>query len=65
MAVADRGMALGLRALTTLAGSDVLDRLGLRGRAERALNSATKSGFRAAGYDALTIPSSKSTAGDL
>ncbi|MDQ2675610.1 MAG: acyl-CoA dehydrogenase family protein [Actinomycetota bacterium] len=48
-------MALGLRALTTLAGSDVLDRLGLRGRAERALNSATKSGFRAAGTAGKTF----------
>ena len=40
-------MALGLRALTSIAGSDVLDRLGLRERAERAVNSATKNGFRA------------------
>ena len=48
MAVADKGMALGLRALTALAGSDVLDRLGLRDRAERAVNGATKGGFKAA-----------------
>ncbi len=55
MAVADRGMAVALRALTSLAGSDVLDRLGLRDRAERALNGATKGGFRAAGAAARTF----------
>ncbi|MDQ3729270.1 MAG: acyl-CoA dehydrogenase family protein [Actinomycetota bacterium] len=48
-------MALGLRALTALAGSDVLDRIGLRDRAERAVNSATKGGFRAAGATARTF----------
>lgn len=48
-------MALGLRALTALAGSDVLDRIGLRDRAERAVNSATKGGFRAAGAAARTF----------
>ena len=40
-------MAFGLRALTSLAGSDVLDRLSLRERAERMVNKTTKSGFRA------------------
>ncbi len=55
MAVADKGMALGLRALTALAGSDVLDRLGLRERAERAVNGATKGGFRAAGAAGRTF----------
>ena len=48
-------MALGLRALTALAGSEVLDRLGLRNRAERALHGATKGGFRAAGAAARTF----------
>jgi alkylation response protein AidB-like acyl-CoA dehydrogenase len=48
-------MALGLRALTAIAGSDVLDRLGLREQAERAVNNATKGGFRAAGAAARTF----------
>ena len=48
-------MALGLRALTALAGSDVLDRLGLRQRAERALNVTTRGGFQAAGAAARTF----------
>ncbi|HYH61050.1 MAG TPA: hypothetical protein VD766_04220, partial [Solirubrobacterales bacterium] len=55
MAAADKGMALGLRALTTIAGSDVLDRLGLRDRAERVVNGATKNGFRAAGAAGRTF----------
>jgi len=55
LAVADKGMALGLRALTALAGSDVLDRLGLRDQAERAVNNATKGGFRAAGAAGRTF----------
>ena len=55
MAVADKGMAFGLRALTAIAGSDVLDRLGLRDRATRALNTATKGGFRAAGTAGRTF----------
>ena len=55
MAVADKGMALGLRALTSIAGSDVLDRLGLRERAERVVNGATKGGFRAAGAAGRTF----------
>ncbi|MDX6586934.1 MAG: hypothetical protein QOI31_1407 [Solirubrobacterales bacterium] len=48
-------MGFGLRALTALAGSDVLDRLGLRERAERVVNSATKTGFRAAGTAGRTF----------
>ena len=48
-------MALGLRALTALAGSNLLDRLGLRDQAERAVNNATKSGFRAAGAAGRTF----------
>jgi alkylation response protein AidB-like acyl-CoA dehydrogenase len=55
LAVADKGMALGLRALTSIAGSDVLDRFGLRERAERVVNSATKGGFRAAGTAGRTF----------
>ncbi|HYH60520.1 MAG TPA: acyl-CoA dehydrogenase family protein [Solirubrobacterales bacterium] len=48
-------MAFGLRALTALAGSDVLDKLGLREQAERALGNATKGGFRAAGAAGRTF----------
>jgi len=41
-------MAIGLRALNRVAGLEVLDRIGMRNRAERLLYSATKNGFRAA-----------------
>ena len=40
-------MALGLRAIRSLAASDVLDRLGMRERATRALQRASRDGFRA------------------
>jgi alkylation response protein AidB-like acyl-CoA dehydrogenase len=49
MTAVERSMGLGLRALTRVAGSDVIDRLGVRGRAERALYRATRDGFRVAG----------------
>ena len=49
MTVADQGMAIGLRALRTVAGLPMLDRAGLREPAERALFQLTKNGFRAAG----------------
>ena len=45
-------MALGLRALNRIAGLEMLDRVGLRDRAERLLYSATRNGFRAAGAGA-------------
>lgn len=48
MALADRGMALSLRALNKLAGSELLDRIGLREQAEKAVFEATRGGFRAA-----------------
>jgi alkylation response protein AidB-like acyl-CoA dehydrogenase len=41
-------MALGLRALRRVAGSDVVDRVGLRGPAERLVARASADGFRAA-----------------
>lgn len=41
-------MAVGLRALNRVAGLEVLDRIGVRERAERILYSTTKNGFRAA-----------------
>ena len=57
MTVADRSMGLGLRALNRFAGSDVVDRLGVRKPAERVAlprHAATASGPRArAGRDVL------------
>lgn len=49
MSLAERSMGLGLRALGRIAGSDVVDRLGVRRPAERVLYRATRDGFRAAG----------------
>lgn len=46
--VAERGMGVGLRALSRLAGSDLLDRTGLRKRVEWALFQGSKNGFRSA-----------------
>jgi alkylation response protein AidB-like acyl-CoA dehydrogenase len=49
MALADRGMKIGLRALNGFAGMDVLDRIGMRDRAERFLHGASKQSVRTAG----------------
>jgi alkylation response protein AidB-like acyl-CoA dehydrogenase len=49
LSVAEKSMGIGLRALTRVAGLEVLDRFGLRGQAERALYGATRNGFRASG----------------
>jgi alkylation response protein AidB-like acyl-CoA dehydrogenase len=46
--VAERSMGLGLRWLSRLAGSDVLDRIRIRKQVERALFTGTKNGFRSA-----------------
>jgi hypothetical protein len=46
--MAERSMGFGLRALNRLAGSDLLDRIGLRKPVERALFQGTKNGFRTA-----------------
>lgn len=46
--VAERGTGLALKAVRQIAGLEVIDRLGLRGPAERALYSATKNGMGAA-----------------
>jgi alkylation response protein AidB-like acyl-CoA dehydrogenase len=46
--VAERSMGVGLRALSWLAGSDLLDRIRLRKGVERALFQGTKGGFRTA-----------------
>ena len=50
-------MGLGLRALGRLAGSDVVDRLGVRKPAERVLYRATRDGFKAAGAATRTFKS--------
>jgi alkylation response protein AidB-like acyl-CoA dehydrogenase len=54
-----RGIALGLRAVRTLASSDVLDRLRLRDGATRALYHATRGGFRAAGTAGRTFTAAR------
>ena len=46
--IAERGMAIGLRALNRLAASDVVDRLGLRDPTERLLHGASKTTMRTA-----------------
>lgn len=55
MSLAERSMGLGLRALGRIAGSDVVDRLGVRKPAERILYRATRDGFRAIGAAARTF----------
>lgn len=55
MTVADRGMGLALRGLRLAAGSPVLDRLGLRDQAEKAVYQFTKNGFQAAGAAGRTF----------
>lgn len=46
--VAERSMGIGLKALRQIAALEVIDRVGLRGPAERALYSVTKNGMGAA-----------------
>jgi alkylation response protein AidB-like acyl-CoA dehydrogenase len=48
MNVAEKGTSVGLRALSRLAGSDLLDRIGMREHAERLVHRGTRDGFRAA-----------------
>lgn len=55
MSVSERSMGFGLRALGRLAGSELVDRVGARRPAERALYRATREGFRAAGASARTF----------
>ncbi|MBB4660862.1 hypothetical protein BDZ31_000435 [Conexibacter arvalis] len=49
MSVADRSMGLGLRALGKFAGSDLVDKLGIRKQSEAVVYRATRDGFRAVG----------------
>src|SRR5947209_825439 len=46
--IAERGMMVGLKALNRLAGSDLVDRLGLRQPAERLLHEVSKNTMRTA-----------------
>jgi alkylation response protein AidB-like acyl-CoA dehydrogenase len=55
MSIAERGRGAGLRAITRLAGSELLDRLGMRKRVERTLYRASKNGFRATGVAGRTF----------
>jgi alkylation response protein AidB-like acyl-CoA dehydrogenase len=55
MSVADRSMGLGLRALNTIAGSEAIERLGLRKPASRLLYQATKNGSKVAGSAGRTF----------
>lgn len=48
MSITEKSMGGGLRVLNRLAGSELLDRLGMRKSTERALYHATKTGFRTA-----------------
>jgi alkylation response protein AidB-like acyl-CoA dehydrogenase len=59
MASGPRGIALGLRAVRTLASSELLDRLRLREAATRVLYRATRNGFRAAGTAGRTFTAGK------
>jgi alkylation response protein AidB-like acyl-CoA dehydrogenase len=49
MALADRGMRIGLRALNGFAGLELLDRLGVRHPAERFIHGASRNTVRSAG----------------
>jgi alkylation response protein AidB-like acyl-CoA dehydrogenase len=55
MTVAERSMGLGLKAIRQIAGLQVIDRVGLRGPAERALYVVTKNGMSAAGSAGRTF----------
>jgi alkylation response protein AidB-like acyl-CoA dehydrogenase len=55
-------MGLGLKALNQVAGLEVVDRLGLRKPAERALHGAARNGFRAATTAARTFSAAQKLA---
>jgi alkylation response protein AidB-like acyl-CoA dehydrogenase len=58
--VAERSMGLGLRWLSRLAGSDLLDRIRIRKQVERALFNGTKNGFRTATAAGRTFKAAQS-----
>jgi alkylation response protein AidB-like acyl-CoA dehydrogenase len=55
MSAAERGMGIAQQDVRALAGSDALDRLGMREQAERLVYRSTRDGFRAAGAAARTF----------
>jgi alkylation response protein AidB-like acyl-CoA dehydrogenase len=57
--IAERGMAVGLRALNRLATSDVVDRLGLRSPTERLLHGASKTTVRTAARAGRTFAAAR------
>lgn len=61
--VAERSMGFGLRWLSKLAGSDLLDRIRIRKQVERALFTGTKSGFRSATVAGRTFKAAQSLTG--
>ncbi len=58
--LAERGMALSLRTLNRLAGSDLLDRLGIRQGTERFLRGATRTSVRTAARAGRTFAAATS-----
>jgi alkylation response protein AidB-like acyl-CoA dehydrogenase len=61
--VAERSMGLGLRWLSRLAGSDLLDRIRIRKQVERALFTGTKNGFRSATAAGRTFKAAQNLTG--
>jgi alkylation response protein AidB-like acyl-CoA dehydrogenase len=59
MTTGTRGITFGLRAVRTLASSELLDRLRMRDGANRVLYRATRDGFRAAGSAGRTFSAAK------
>src|SRR5436305_11444821 len=60
--LAERGMAVGLRALNRLASSDLMDRLGLREQTERFLHGATKTTLSSAARAGRTFAAAQKLA---
>jgi alkylation response protein AidB-like acyl-CoA dehydrogenase len=60
--LAERGMAVGLRALNRLAASDVVDRLGIRGQTERFLHGASRTTMRTAARAGRTFSAAQKLA---
>jgi alkylation response protein AidB-like acyl-CoA dehydrogenase len=61
--IAERSMGLGLKALTRLSGSTVLDRVGARKPVERAIYTMTKNGFRSATAASRTFKAAQKLTG--
>lgn len=61
--LADRSVGIGLKALRTLAGSDLLDRIGIRRQVERTLFRASRDGFRSAAAASRTFKAAQRLTG--